>query len=60
MADCGFQTDAFQQSAFQMCVPTPVPVISHTGAGRYVQIPKRLPKDDDEAIVVILLELLDE
>lgn len=21
--DCGFQTDAFQQDAFQMCIPVP-------------------------------------
>lgn len=42
-----------------MCVPVPPsPSIAGYGGGQiYVQVPQRLP-DDDEAIVAMLLELL--
>lgn len=62
MGDCGFQTNAFQQNAFQMCVPvppTPVSVAGYAGGQRYAYIPRKIP-DDDEAIMIILLELLDD
>lgn len=61
VTNCGFQSDGFQNDAFQVCTP-PVPVIvgSPRGYGRMriAQLPAR--SSDDEAVVAMLLELLDE
>lgn len=60
--NCGFQSDGFQSNAFQVCSTPPTPVIVGGARGygrmRIAQYPMFLP-EDDEAIVLMLLELLD-
>ena len=63
VTNCGFQSGGFQSNAFQVCIPvppTPIIVGSARGYGKFriAQYPVRQP-EDDEAIALMLLELLD-
>ena len=63
VTNCGFQSGGFQSDAFQVCtVVPPVPVIIGGAArgGHYSYPVYRKIPDDDEAIVLLLLELLDD
>ena len=58
--DCAFQADAFQNDAFQVCGVVPPAPSAMAGGGFYNYVRPRWLDDNDLAIVLSVLELLDD